>query len=105
MLGRMLLGITIGLGVGFVLLTLKGLWQWQGGWCWAMAAPLLLVVGAIANIVVAIWLDPTAHNLWPLELLVWLALALVAVAMLYLLRWLRRRIGNHTVPEKTKGTI
>jgi len=59
-------------GIGFCLLAVRALWQWQGWWRWALAAPLLLMAGVVLNIVVAVWLDPTAHNLWPIEVLAWL---------------------------------
>lgn len=46
--------------------------------------PLLLLVGVVGNIGIGIWLDPTSHNLWPFEVLMWLAVGLVVVGILYL---------------------
>jgi hypothetical protein len=78
-------------GIGFCLVVARALGQWQGWWRWAIAAPLLLMAGVVLTIVIAIWLDPTAHNLWPIEVLAWLALVSVAVGVLHLAHWLSHR--------------
>ncbi|MCB0079511.1 MAG: hypothetical protein KDE47_01205 [Caldilineaceae bacterium] len=91
---------TIGLALAFALLVANGLWQWRGGWRWAIAAPLLLLVGMVGNIAIGITLDPTSHNLWPFEVLIWLAMAVGVAGLLYLVRWLSRRDWNRNAPEK-----
>jgi hypothetical protein len=80
MSGLMVVALAGGMGVGFCLLVARALWQWQGWWRWALAAPILLMIGVILDIVVAIWQDSTAHNLWPIELLFWFTLANALVA-------------------------
>lgn len=94
MLASILLWGTTGLALAFALLVVRGLWRWRGWWRWAIAAPLLLMVGVVGNIGIGIWLDPTSYNLWPFEVLMWLAVALVAVGLLYLAHWLSLRFGQ-----------
>lgn len=103
MIASILLWGTAGLALGFMLLVTRGLWRWQGWWRWTIAAPLLLLAGVMGNIGIGIWLDPTSHNLWPFEVLLWLAVAIGAVILLYLAHWLSRRFGAHKLSEKTKG--
>jgi len=91
---------TAGLALAFSLLVARGLWQWRGWWRGAIALPLLLLVGTLGNIGLGIWWDPTSHNLWPFEVLLWLAVAIGATGLLYLARWLSRRDWNRHVPGK-----
>jgi hypothetical protein len=79
------------LGFSFCLFATRAIGRWRGWWRWAMAAPLLLMVGVVLNIVIAIWLDPTAHNLWPLEVLAWLALVSVVTGVVHLAHWFSQR--------------
>ncbi|MEZ4869519.1 MAG: hypothetical protein R3C14_49805 [Caldilineaceae bacterium] len=95
MIGSILLWGTAGLALGFLWLVARGLWQWTGWWRAAIALPLLLLVGVVGNIGIGIWLDPTSHNLWPFEVLMWLAVAMGVAGLLYLARWLRRRYSFH----------
>lgn len=97
MIGSILLWGTAGLALGFLLLVARGLWQWRGWWRGAIALPLLLFIGVIGNIGIGIWLDPTSHNLWPFEVLLWLAVAIGAAGLLYLARWLRRHYSFHAL--------
>jgi hypothetical protein len=59
---------------------------WQGVWRWLAAAPLLLVGADLVLILVSTAIDPTSHNLWPLELLFIAALGLPVVGVLWLVR-------------------
>jgi hypothetical protein len=59
---------------------------WQGVWRWLAAAPLLLVGADLVRILVSTAIDPTSHNLWPLELLFIAALGLPVVGVLWLVR-------------------
>ncbi len=48
-----------------------GLWKWHGGWRVASAIPLLLMGFVVLRIVFDTARDPTSHNLWPFEILMW----------------------------------
>ena len=95
MIGSILLWGTAGLALVFLLLVARGLWQWRRWWRGAIALPLLLLIGVMGNIGIGIWLDPTSHNLWPFEVLLWLAVASGVTGVLYLARWLSRRYSFH----------
>jgi hypothetical protein len=90
MLGLSIVVLATIVGTGFA----RAMSQWRGWWRWVIAALLLLMVGVVFNIVVAIWLDPTAHNLWPIEVLAWLALVSVVVGGLHLAHWFSYRSGQ-----------
>ncbi len=77
--------------VVFVAITAIGLqvWAiraWQGVWRWLAAAPLLLAGADLVLIVVSTAVDPTSHNLWPLELGMILLIGLPLVGVLWLVR-------------------
>jgi hypothetical protein len=76
-----LVGILI---VSFCAVVAKALRQWHGGWRWAVGVPVVVVIAVVLNIVSAISSDPTAHNLWPFELLAWFALANLFTGILYM---------------------
>src|SRR4051812_12349241 len=78
-------------GVILLIAAILAMVRWQGWWRWAMAIPLLLIVGATLTVFLAIAQDPTSHNLWPLELAFYFVIAGVGVALLYLLPWLFNR--------------
>ena len=59
---------------------------WQGAWRWLAAAPLLLAGADLALILVSTAIDPTSHNLWPLELGMILLIGLPVVGVLWLVR-------------------
>jgi hypothetical protein len=59
---------------------------WQGVWRWLAAAPLLLAGADLVLILVSVAVDPTSHNLWPLELAMILVFGLPVVGLLWLVR-------------------
>ena len=59
---------------------------WQGIWRWLAAAPLLLIGADIVLILISTSIDPTSHNLWPLELAMIAILGLPAIGLLWLVR-------------------
>ena len=91
MSGFMITVLTGGVGISFAMLAVRALWAWQGPWQWALALPVLVISGVVLKIFIAIWLDPTAHNLWPLELLIWFLLADFFIGFLHLARWIMHR--------------
>ena len=65
---------------------LWALWTWEGAWRLAAAVPALLLLAAVGRIVIDTRRDPTSHNLWPLELFLYAAVALLLLALLAGLR-------------------
>lgn len=58
--------------------------KWTGGWRVAAAAPLLLMIFAVGRIIIDVSIDPTSHNLWPMELGMFAIAALVITGVLAL---------------------
>ncbi|ODU92852.1 MAG: hypothetical protein BGP23_13345 [Lysobacterales bacterium 66-474] len=48
-----------------------GLWRWRDGWRIAAALPILVMGFVVLRIVVDTARDPTSHNLWPFEIVMW----------------------------------
>lgn len=65
-------------------------WKWRGGWRVAAAIPAAVMVFIVARIVVDGVRDPTSHNLWPLEILLW---AVASLGVLGVLKLARRIVG------------
>lgn len=65
---------------------LWGVWKWRGGWRIAAAVPALVMAFVIGRIVVDTALDPTSHNLWPFEILMWGGASAVVMGVLALVR-------------------
>ncbi len=78
-----------GIGLALVTMLIGGLaapaWayrKWSGGWRAAAAVPLLLMGFAIVRLLIDTAIDPTSHNLWPLELGMFAIGALVITGVL-----------------------
>lgn len=69
---------------------LWGVWKWRGGWRIAAAVPALMMTFVIGRIVVDTARDPTSHNLWPFEILMWGGASVVVMGVLALVKWLGR---------------
>ena len=93
-LANLLMLVIAGLALGFIGATGYALRNWAGGWRWLAAAPLIYVVAAALKIVVEVRADPTAHNLWPFEMLATLAIASVLLGGFYLVRLITRRLAH-----------
>ena len=97
--------VSVGSGIlmsGFMLLMLGALiagfaapvwalWKWQGGWRVAAAVPAVLMVFVVLRIIWGVSRDPTSHNLWPFEILIYGAVSLVIMGVLVIAR---RYIGT-----------
>jgi hypothetical protein len=66
------------------------LWTWRGGWRVAAALPLASMAFVVLRIVVDVARDPTSHNLWPFEILMFGA---ASVATILVLAFVRRFFG------------
>lgn len=67
--GFMLAVIALGL-IGFAW-PAWGLWRWRGGWRLAAAVPAAAMAFVVLRIVIDTTRDPTSHNLWPFEIVIW----------------------------------
>ena len=63
---------------------------WHGVWRWLAAAPLLILAAYFLQIMAQISIDPTSHNLWPLELAMIALIGLPVVGALWLVRLVAR---------------
>jgi hypothetical protein len=88
MSGFMLL--MLALLVASVAAPLWGLWKWRGGWRVLAATPLALMSFIVGRIVVDVARDPTSHNLWPFEILMFGA---ASVGVMLVLAFVRRLTG------------
>ena len=84
----------LGLLVGSVAAPAWGLWKWRGGWRVAAAVPAAVIAFVILRIIIDTARDPTSHNLWPFEILIYGSLSLAAMGGLALVR--RFASGNGT---------
>lgn len=87
--GLMLAGFVVLVGgalVGGIALPLRGAMRWRGGWRIAAFAPLGLMGFVILRIVIDTAIDPTSHNLWPFEILMFGAVALAIIGALMVAR-------------------
>jgi hypothetical protein len=66
------------------------LWKWRGGWRLTAAVPCLMMGFVVLRIVFDTARDPTSHNLWPLEILMFGTGSLAIMAVLSVARRLLR---------------
>ncbi|MGH8647845.1 MAG: hypothetical protein ACREUP_00860 [Burkholderiales bacterium] len=79
---------------------LWGVWKWRGGWRIAAAVPALAMAFVIGRIVVDTARDPTSHNLWPFEILMWGGASAVWMGVLALMkRVVGRKSAGDEPPE------
>ena len=90
-----LLGFVVLLGVplGYLALQLRLLRRWPGWWRLAAGAPLPIWLMWVARFAWDTTLDPTSHNLFPFEILIGAAAALLYLAVLAGARLAARAIG------------
>ena len=61
-------------------------WKWRGGWAIAACIPAAVLAAVIVRIVIDTKRDPTSHNLWPFELIMFSAMALAFIGVLTVAR-------------------
>jgi hypothetical protein len=59
-----------------------GLWRWRGGWRIAAAVPAAVMAFVVLRILAGTAIDPTSHNLWPFEIVMWGGLSCLAMLLL-----------------------
>jgi hypothetical protein len=78
--------VVVGLLVAGFAAPAWGLWKWRQGWRMAAAVPAALMGFVVLRIVVDVAGDPTSHNLWPFEVLMYGAISLAIMAALKIAR-------------------
>jgi hypothetical protein len=63
-----------------------GLWKWRGRWRIAAGIPAALMTFVVLRIAFGVALDPTSHNLWPFEILMFGAPSVIVMAALAIAR-------------------
>ncbi len=71
---------------GAIVLSIIMFRRWRGPWRYAAGFPLLALASLAAVIFVGIMRDPTAHNLWPFEFVIWGIASLIYLGLLSLVR-------------------
>jgi hypothetical protein len=78
--------VMLALGIGGIVAPLWSAWRWRGGWRIAALVPAGVLAFVALRIVVDTALDPTSHNLWPFEIIIFGGGALATMGALSLAR-------------------
>jgi hypothetical protein len=76
----------LGLLVGGFVAPAWALWKWRQGWRMAASVPAALMGFVVLRIVVETAHDPTSHNLWPFEVLIYGTISLAFMTALKIAR-------------------
>ncbi|HLT91556.1 MAG TPA: hypothetical protein VKZ85_11470 [Woeseiaceae bacterium] len=76
----------LGLGIAGIVLPLRAVRRWQGGWRVAAAIPLAIIGFVVLRIVIDTAIDPTSHNLWPFEVLQAAVISLLLIGVIVVAR-------------------
>ncbi len=82
----LILPFAVALPLAMVALPILAARRWRGAWRYLALLSLAPLAVCVARIVVDTARDPTSHNLFPLEILMWGGSGLLFVAFLWLLR-------------------
>jgi hypothetical protein len=69
-----------------ILVPLWSVWKWRGGWRIAAAIPAAVMAFVLLRILVDTARDPTSHNLWPFEILIFGTITLACIGALNVAR-------------------
>ena len=72
-------------GVGGFIAPFWAIRRWRGLWRIAAVVPVIVLAFVVARIIVDTARDPTSHNLWPIEIVIWGGASLAAMGLLVLL--------------------
>lgn len=78
--------LMLGVLLSGIALPAWALWKWRGGWRVAAAVPVVLMAFVVLRIVWGTSRDPTSHNLWPFEILIYGTVSLVIMGALVIAR-------------------
>lgn len=59
-----------------------GLCRWRGGWRLLAAVPAAVMAFVVLRILMGTAIDPTSHNLWPFEIVMWGGLSCIGMLLL-----------------------
>ena len=71
---------------------LCAVWKWRGVWRVAAAVPGIIMAFVIVRILIDTAIDPSSHNLWPFEILMWGGASAVAMGLLALIKRLTQKV-------------
>lgn len=72
--------------LGFIGLEIWLIRSWSGLWKFIVALPLLALFAVVGKIVFDVRENPTSHNLWPFEIIIWCGYGLGAVFLIAILK-------------------
>ena len=78
--------VILGLLLAGLVIPLWTVWKWRGGWRIAAAVPACVILFVVLRIIIDTSRDPTSHNLWPFEILIFGSVALGIVGALKVAR-------------------
>jgi hypothetical protein len=82
--------LMLGIGLAGIAWPLLAWWKWRGGWRVAAALPAAAMCFVVLRLLIDTARDPTSHNLWPFEILIWSGVCLLVMGALQLARRLLR---------------
>ncbi|HJU22245.1 MAG TPA: hypothetical protein VJ891_07025 [Casimicrobiaceae bacterium] len=80
---------TLALLAGGIAIPLRAIWKWRGGWRMAAVIPIALMGFVVLRIIIGTSIDPTSHNLWPFEILMWGSVSLLILGGIAVVRRVR----------------
>lgn len=78
--------LVIAVVIAFLVAEVAALGKWNGVWKLLAMIPAAVVLFVCLRIVLDTSRDPTSHNLWPLELVIWAGIGLASLGLLALVR-------------------
>lgn len=75
-----------------IMLLLRAKRQWEGRWKQVAILPFIVLALVSFNIIIGITLDPSSHNLFPFEILLW---SLGSLGFMGLCSILRHVLASH----------
>ena len=80
------MALVLALCVSFVACEVAALRHWNGTWRVVAMVPGVAFLIVVALILIGGFLDPTSHNLWPFEILIWSGIGLATLGLLSIFR-------------------
>jgi hypothetical protein len=91
LLGLLVIPLLFGIPLLVLALCVVAVVRWKGGWRYAGGLPLVLFGIWLVMFLIDVARDPTSHNLWPFEMLMWAGYTAVWLTVLFIVRKLTAR--------------